>query len=151
VTWMGFALGDAARRIEGLSEFELRWPIDWDLVILEFLGSPSHPPREHGRKSFLSDNVGFHGLSPHHDDNVSVCVLIVLAASDTALTFWWEVGTGWYRFCKKIMSLVYAENSDEIECALHVFLHVKRNARYLDSRSYVCMRVYVQYKSTRIS
>jgi hypothetical protein len=28
VTWMGFALGDAARRIEGLSEFELRWPID---------------------------------------------------------------------------------------------------------------------------
>jgi hypothetical protein len=87
VTWMGFALGDAARRIEGLSEFELRWPIDRDLVILEFLGSPSQPPREHSRKSFLSDNVGFHGLSPHHDDNVSVCVLSVLAALDTALTF----------------------------------------------------------------
>ena len=49
------------------------------------------------------------------------------------------------------MSLVYAENSDEIECALHVFLHVKQNGRYLDSHSYVCMRVYVQYKSTRIS
>jgi hypothetical protein len=81
VTWMGFALGDAARRIEVLSEFELRRPIDRDLVILEFL------PREHGQKSFLSDNVGFHGLSPHHDDNVSVCVLSVLAASDTALTF----------------------------------------------------------------
>ncbi len=78
---MGFALGDAARRIEVLSEFELRRPIDRDLVILEFL------PREHGQKSFLSDNVGFHGLSPHHDDNVSVCVLSVLAASDTALTF----------------------------------------------------------------
>ena len=26
------------------------------------------------------------------------------------------------RFDKKIMSLVYAENSDEIECALHVFI-----------------------------
>ena len=49
------------------------------------------------------------------------------------------------------MSLVYAKNSDEIECALHVFLHVKRNVRYLDLRSYVRMRVYVRYKSTRIS
>jgi hypothetical protein len=44
VTQMGFALGDAAQRIEELSEFELRRPIDRDLVILEFLGGPSHPP-----------------------------------------------------------------------------------------------------------
>jgi hypothetical protein len=51
----------------------------------------------------------------------------------------------WYRFDKKIMSLFYAKNSDEIGCALHVFLHVKRNVRYLDSRSYVCMRVYARY------
>jgi hypothetical protein len=42
------------------------------------------------------------------------------------------------------MSLVYVKNSDDIECALHVFLHVKRNARYLDSHRYVCRRVYVQ-------
>ena len=49
------------------------------------------------------------------------------------------------------MSLFQAKNSDEIGCALHVFLHVKRNVRYLDSRSCVCMRVYARYMSTRIS
>jgi hypothetical protein len=38
------------------------------------------------------------------------------------------------------MSLFYAKNSDEIECALHVFLHAKRNVRYLDLRSYVRMK-----------
>jgi hypothetical protein len=29
-------------------------------------------------------------------------------------------------FDKKIMSLIYAENSDEIECALDVFIHGNR-------------------------
>ena len=41
------------------------------------------------------------------------------------------------------MGLIYAENSDEIECALHVFIHVTQSVRYLDLCSYVCMRVYV--------
>jgi len=52
---------------------------------------------------------------------------------------------------KKIMSLVYAENSDEIGCALHVFYTCNQSVRYLildvlehqDPRGYACMRVYV--------
>jgi hypothetical protein len=74
-------------------------------------------------------------------------VLSVLAALDMALAFYFRCEKNdnerWYRFDKKIMSLIYAENSDEIECALHVFIHVNRCVRYLDSCSYVCMRVYV--------
>jgi hypothetical protein len=42
------------------------------------------------------------------------------------------------------MSLVYAENSDEIECALQVFIRkTKVCDTYLDSCSYARMRVYV--------
>jgi hypothetical protein len=47
------------------------------------------------------------------------------------------------------MSLVYAENSDDIGCALHVFM-CDQSVRYLlldvlehqDSRGFACMRVY---------
>ena len=49
------------------------------------------------------------------------------------------------------MSLVYAENSDEIGCALHVFYTCNQSVQYLmldvlehqDSHGYACMRVYV--------
>jgi len=49
------------------------------------------------------------------------------------------------------MSLVYAENSNEIRCALHMFYTCNQSVRYLmldvlehqDPRGYTCMRVYV--------
>jgi hypothetical protein len=49
-----------------------------------------------------------------------------------------------FQICKKIMSLVYAENSDEMGCALHVCDYLLLDVlEHQDLCGYACMRVYV--------
>ncbi len=63
----------------------------------------------------------------------SMTVLSVLAAPDITLAFyfWLEKKDNekWYRFDKKIMSLVYDKKSDEIRCTLRMFLQREDNRR----------------------